>query len=303
MQKIIYPNFERQRVDVFLANTFKQYSRTYFQKLTESADNFVLVNGKNVLSSHKLKHGDIIELEFSEEKTAENISPQNIDLDIVYEDEDIIVINKRAGIVVHPSYGHPDGTMLNALAAHSKGKWRPFLLHRLDKDTTGLIVFAKNDKAKTSISKQFQNRAVKKIYYTAAKGIIAENFGRIEAPLGRSPENRKIMSVNPTAKKMAVSEFKVLARKSGFTLLEVSIITGRTHQIRSHLKYINHPVVGDKEYGGPVVVEGKKYERQMLHCAFLGFTHPKTSKPLKFNAPCPEDMREIFGKLKPKEEK
>ncbi|MCL2798793.1 MAG: RluA family pseudouridine synthase [Endomicrobia bacterium] len=291
LEKIEYSKFERERVDSFLASYYKDYSRSYFQKL--ASKNKISVNDKPVLPSHKLKHGDIVEVGFEKEVKLD-IIPEKIKLDIIYEDDDIIIVNKRPGIVVHPSYGHPSGTLLNALTAHSKGKYNPYLVHRLDKDTSGIIIFAKNEKAKISISKQLQNRAVKKIYYAAVKGTIVENKGRIEAPLGRSQENRKLMSVNPLAKKMAISEFKVIARKEDFTLVEVRIITGRTHQIRSHMKYINHPVVGDKQYGGPETINGKTYERQMLHAYSVTFTHPKTSKAVQFTAPLPEDMKEIF---------
>ncbi|MDR2860674.1 MAG: RluA family pseudouridine synthase [Elusimicrobiota bacterium] len=294
MQKIEYEKFERERIDVFLASVYKEYSRSYFQKLIENGNGQVLLNDKEVLPSHRLKHNDIVEIEFPNEKDDKTIKAEKIKIDIIYEDSDIIVVNKAAGIVVHPAYGHASGTLLNALVWYSKKKFIPYLVHRLDKDTSGLIIFAKNEKSKISISKQFQNRAVKKFYYAAVKGTIVENRGRIEAPLGRSPENRKIMSVNPLATKMAVSEFKVIARKADFTLVEVRIITGRTHQIRSHMKYINHPVIGDKEYGGPQMIGDKTYSRQMLHSHRIIFTHPKTSKQLDFTAPLPEDMKEIF---------
>jgi len=293
MQKIEYEKFERERVDSFLAERFKEYSRSYFQKLLE-AGQYVLVNGKPVLASFKLKRGDTVAVEFAKERQVSEIAPEKIKLDIIYEDDDIIIVNKQPGIVVHPSYGHETGTLLNALTAHAKGRFVPYLVHRLDKDTSGLIIFAKNEKSKISISKQLQNRAVKKIYLAAVKGTIVENKGRIEAPLGRSPQNRKLMTVNPLAKKMAITEFKVIARKDGFTLVEVHIITGRTHQIRSHMKYINHPVIGDKQYGGPAVIDGKTYDRQMLHAYNITFTHPRTCKTVEFTAPLPEDMREIF---------
>jgi 23S rRNA pseudouridine1911/1915/1917 synthase len=296
MEKLTFDRNERERVDSFLASFYKEYSRAYFQKLIDkkARGGAVLVNDKEVSSSYKLKNGDIVSVEFADENPTLEIKPQNIDLNIVYEDADIIVVNKPPDIVVHPSYGHPDGTLLNALLGYAAGRFTPFLVHRLDKDTSGLIIFAKNEKSKISLSKQFQNRAVKKIYYAAVKGNIFEKKGRIEAPLGRSPDNRKIMSVSSIAKKHAISEFKVLARKAEMTLLEVRIITGRTHQIRSHLKFINHPVIGDKQYGGPETVEGKVFGRQMLHSAFIAFTHPKTSKPVEFSAPLPKDMKDIF---------
>ena len=289
-EKIIYDKFEQTRLDVFLAAAYKNYSRSYFQKLARTG---ILVNGKNVLPSHKLKRGDEIVFEFQKEEPLSQIKPENIKLDIIYEDDDIIAVNKQAGIVVHPSYGHPTGTLLNALVAYAQGNFVPFLVHRLDKDTSGLIIFAKNERAKISISKQLQNRTVKKIYYAAVKGIVTENKGRIEAPLGRSPQNRKIMTVNPTAKKMAITEFKTVKRTHDYTLLEIRIITGRTHQIRSHMKYINHPVIGDTQYGGPETIDGKTYARQMLHAYSVTFTHPKTCKEVQFTAPLPEDMEQI----------
>ncbi|GHT41627.1 pseudouridine synthase [Endomicrobiia bacterium] len=290
-EKIIYKKFERERVDLYLGSIYKDYSRSYFQKLTDKKK--VFVNGRGVLSSYKLKHSDTIVFEFEKEAKL-SIKPEKIKLNIVYEDDDIVIVNKQSGIVVHPSYGHPSGTLLNALMAHSKGKYNPYLVHRLDKDTSGLIIFAKNEKSKISISKQLHKRAVRKMYYAAVKGTIVEHKGRIEAPLGRSPQNRKLMSVNPLAKKMAVTDFNVIARKDGYTLVEVRIITGRTHQIRSHMQYINHPIIGDQQYSGPKVIDGKCYERQMLHAHKLTLTHPKTSKTINFTAELPCDMKEIF---------
>jgi 23S rRNA pseudouridine1911/1915/1917 synthase len=293
-EKVKYEKFERERVDSYLASIYQEYSRSYFQKLTDKQK--IFVNDKPVFASHKLKRGDVISFEFEKEEKL-RIKPEKIKLDIIYEDDDIILVNKQPGIVVHPSYGHPSGTLLNALMAHSKGNYNPYLVHRLDKDTSGLIIFAKNEKSKISISKQLQKRAVKKIYLAAVKGTIVENKGRIEAPLGRSSQNRKLMSVNPLAKKMAISEFKVLARRDGYTLVEVRIITGRTHQIRSHMKYINHPLVGDQQYGGSEVsIDGKKYSRQMLHAYHVTFTHPRTSKTVEFKAELQNDMKEIFKK-------
>ncbi|MDR0822482.1 MAG: RluA family pseudouridine synthase [Endomicrobium sp.] len=292
MQELKYSQFEKQRLDIFLSQTFPDYSRSYFQNLI-SGGLSVLVNNKPSSSNYKLKRADIVQIEFPKE-TPSILKAEKIPLDIIYEDADIIVINKQAGLVVHPSYGHPDGTLLNGIIGYAKGKFSPFMVHRLDKDTSGLIIFAKNEKSKISISKQFANRAVKKLYYAAVKGTITENEGRIEAPIGRSPENRKLMLVNPTATKMAISEFKVISRKDGYTLIEVHIITGRTHQIRSHMRYINHPVIGDTEYGGPDRIDNKIIKRQMLHSHQITLTHPKTCKSIKFEAPLPKDIKELF---------
>jgi 23S rRNA pseudouridine1911/1915/1917 synthase len=291
-KKIMYEKFERERADSYLASIYKDYSRSYFQKLMGRQR--VFVNDKITLASHKLKHGDIITVEF-EKKEKFHIKSEKIKIDIIYEDDDIVVVNKQSGIVVHPSYGHPSGTLLNALMGHSVGKYNPYLVHRLDKDTSGVIVFAKNEKAKISISKQLQERVIKKIYFAAVKGIIAETKGIIKAPLGRSPQNRKLISVNPLAKKTAITEFKVIERKDDYTLLKVIIITGRTHQIRSHMKYINHPIMGDKQYGGSKIIGVKRCERQMLHAYNITFKHPSTSKIVKFTAQLPNDMKEIFS--------
>ena len=292
-EKIIYKNSRKERTDSFLASAFKDYSRSYFQKL--AGEKKIFVNGKAVLPSYRLKEGDEIGFEFEKEKPA-GISAENISLDIIYEDGDLIIVNKPSGIVVHPSYGHPSGTLLNALMYYAKGAYNPYMVHRLDKDTSGIIIFAKNEKAKISLSKQLQKRTVKKIYYAALKGTVIENKARIEAPLGRSKENRKIMSVNPSAKKMAVTEFKVIERKGDFTLAEIRIITGRTHQIRSHMKYINHPVIGDVQYGGPEKAGGKEFKRQMLHAYSISFTHPSICKNVEFKAELPQDMKDIFKK-------
>ncbi|OEG70724.1 hypothetical protein ATZ36_17275 [Candidatus Endomicrobiellum trichonymphae] len=294
-EKIIYEKFERERADSYLASIYKDYSRSYFQKLMDRQR--VFVNDKIIPASRKLKRGDIITVEFEKEEKL-HIKPEKIKIDIIYEDDDIVVVNKQSGIVVHPSYGHPSGTLLNALMGHSAGKYNTYLVHRLDKDTSGVIIFAKNEKAKISISKQFQKRVVKKIYYAAVKGIIAENRGIIKAPLGRSPQNRKIISVNPLAKKTAITEFKVIERKGDYTLLKVRIITGRTHQIRSHMKYIKHPVIGDRQYGGPEIIGVKRCERQMLHAYNITFIHPSTLKTVKFTAQLPNDMKEIVNSAK-----
>ena len=226
------------------------------------------------------------------------MEPENIPLNIIYEDNDIIVINKQSNLVVHPSFGHKTGTLLNALLYHFKGKYNPFMVHRLDKDTTGAIIFAKNEKSKVSLSKQFQKRTIHKTYITAVMGTVFEEKGRIEAPLGRSLQNRKIIEVGPLAKKQAITEFKVLSRNRDISLLEVHIITGRTHQIRSHMKYIGHPVLGDVSYGGSDHLKDIKFARQMLHSYRVKFTHPTTSKQIEIVASLPNDMKDLFKNIK-----
>jgi len=291
MEEIIYRDNKQDRIDCFMNKQCPGYSRTYFKNLIKSGKLFV--NGKDVSPNYKLKISDKITY-CLQDKPSFSMEPEDIPLDIVYEDDDIIVINKQAGIVVHQSYGHEAGTLLNALIYHLKNK-SPFMVHRLDKDTTGAIIFAKNQKAKVSLSKQFQKRTIHKIYVTAVCGIIQEDKGRIEAPLGRSQKNRKIIEVGPLAKKMAITEFKVLARTNGITLLAVRIITGRTHQIRSHMKYIGHPVLGDAAYGGSQCLNGVVFNRQMLHSYKIKFSHPCSGKTLELIAEIPNDMKNLFS--------
>lgn len=290
MEKIIIENSLSERLDCYLNNLHKDYSRTYFQNMIK--DGKVLVNSKKVHPSYKAKKDDVIEYEI-EETAPITLKAEKIPLDIIYEDDDIIVINKQADLVVHPSYGHETGTLLNALLYHFKNKISPFMVHRLDKDTTGAIIFAKNEKSKVSLSKQFQKRTINKTYIAAVTGAVLEDNGRIEAPLGRSLANRKIIEVGPLAKKMAITEFKVLSRNRDMSLLQVHIITGRTHQIRSHMKYIGHPVLGDIAYGGSDHIGDMKFTRQMLHSYRIIFTHPVTSKQMGLVAPLPKDMKKI----------
>ena len=293
--KFVCEKDTNERLDCFMNNLHKEYSRTYFQNMIK--DGKLLVNGKKVNPSYKVKQNDNIEYNIEDESPI-SLKPENIPLNIIYEDDDIIVINKQADLVVHPSFGHETGTLLNALLYHFKGKCSPFMVHRLDKDTTGAIIFAKNERAKVSLSKQFQKRTIHKTYVTAVTGTVVEEQGRIEAPLGRSMQNRKIIEVGPLAKKMAITEFKVLSRSRDVSLLEVHIITGRTHQIRSHMKYIGHPVLGDVDYGGSDHLKDIKFTRQMLHSYRVRFTHPVTSKEMEFVASLPEDMKSLFKNIK-----
>jgi len=293
MEEIIYNDDKHERIDCFMNKYCSDYSRTYFQKLIK--DGSLLVNGKNVSANYKLKKFDKITYSL-QNKPSFSMKPEKIALSIIYEDEDIIVINKQADIVVHQSFGHETGTLLNALMYHLKNN-TPFMVHRLDKDTTGAIIFAKNQKAKVSLSKQFQKRTVYKTYITAVCGTIREERGRIEAPLGRSQKNRKIIEVGPLAKKQAITEFKVLARTGGITLLSVRIITGRTHQIRSHMKYIGHPVLGDAAYGGSQSLNGITFNRQMLHSYKIQFSHPSTGKTMNLIAEIPDDMKKLFSSV------
>lgn len=279
-----------ERLDIYLARKFRQYSRGYFQRLIKSG--IVRVNEKKVAAHYLVKPGDKIEIDSVPEPAAP--AAEKIPLDIIYEDNDIIVVNKPAGIVVHPACGHPSGTLLNALEGHFNGKFRAFLVHRLDKDTSGIIVAAKNERAKNSLVKQFQKRAVKKVYIAVVSGKIVEKKGRIEAPLGRSPEDRRKIVVGPLSKKMSVTEFNLVDSGDKFSLVEVHPITGRTHQIRSHMAFIKHPVIGDAVYGGADIIGKHKIQRQMLHSYSLTFLHPRSGKTVRFNAKPPADIMDFW---------
>ncbi len=279
-----------ERLDKYVAGAVPSYSRGYFQKLIKSGK--VTVNGGVSTVHYSPKCGDEINIDL--EETISTVAPQDIDLEIIYEDADIVVVNKAPGMVVHPACGHWDGTLLNALYGRAKGSYTPFLVHRLDKDTSGIIVAAKNERAKKSLVKQFQNRTIKKVYITVVKGCVSEVKGRIEAPLGRSPNDRQKIVVGPLAKKDGITEFKVIVRTKEYSVLEVYPLTGRTHQIRSHMVYIGHPVLGDKVYGGLDQVGDHTFTRQMLHARRISLTHPDTGKRVVFEAPVPKDMQAIL---------
>lgn len=289
---------ENIRVDKLLSERFPDLSRANIQRLIEQGK--ITLNGGKLRPSYKGKIGDIIQIEDEEPKEIE-LKPENIPLDVLYEDNDIIVINKAKGMVVHPGNGNPDGTLVNAILAKCKdslsgigGEIRPGIVHRLDKDTSGVIIVAKNDKAHMELSRQIQAREVKKIYWALVRGIIKENEATINMPIGRSTKDRKKMAVRKDGKE-AITHFKVLKRWGAYTLLEVHIETGRTHQIRVHLSQIGYPVVGDAVYSNgknPFGVEG-----QMLHAKSIEFMHPTKKEKLKIEAPLPEYFVEVLNKL------
>ena len=290
-----------QRIDKYIAEK-QELSRVTVQRLIEEGN--ILVNGKKAKPSYAVQVGDEVIIQMPEAKETD-LKPQDIPLDIIYEDNDIIVVNKAKGMVVHPAVGNPDGTLVNAIMAHCKGnlsgiggELRPGIVHRLDKDTSGLLIIAKNDKAHLRISEQIQNRQVKKTYLALVKGIVPENEATIKMPIGRSTKDRKKMAVTPKGKE-AITHFKVLERFEKYTYLEVNIETGRTHQIRVHMAEIGHPVVGDMVYSN-----GKNefnIEGQMLHAYRLEFKHPITEKEMCLEASLPEYFKNILLKLKEKE--
>lgn len=297
-QFIVEQECAKLRLDKAIAAKYTDLSRTNIQRLIE--EDKVLVNGSKAKASYKVEIGDKIQIEEIKAKEI-SLEPQDIPLDIVYEDNDIIVVNKQKGLVVHPANGNPDGTLVNAIMAICKeslsgigGEIRPGIVHRLDKDTSGLIIIAKNDKAHINLSEQIKAREVKKTYIALVRGVIVENEATINMPIGRSTKDRKKMTVSKKGKS-AITHFKVIKRYNQYTLLEIRIETGRTHQIRVHMAEIGHPVVGDMVYSNgknPFGVTG-----QMLHAAKLTFKHPITNKELNLEAPLPEYFVNVLKKL------
>lgn len=293
---------EKIRLDAYISKEIEDLSRSMIQKLLE--EDKINVNGKIEKPSYKVQEGDIIEVTIEEPKEVK-IEAQDIPLDIIYEDNDILVVNKQKGLVVHPANGNPDGTLVNAIMAHCKdslsgigGELRPGIVHRLDKDTSGLLIIAKNDKAHIQVSEQIKNREVKKTYIALVRGTIAEDEATINMPIGRSTKDRKKMAVTKNGKE-AVTHFKVLNRyatnKGSYTLLEIKIDTGRTHQIRVHMAEIGHPVIGDSVYSNGKNEFG--VEGQCLHAKRLEFVHPITGKEMKLEAPLPKYFQNIIAQL------
>lgn len=299
---------EAERLDKYISKQKVEISRAMIQKLIE--DNQILVNDKPQKASYKVQAGDEIIINIPEVKETD-LKSQDIPLDVIYEDDDILVVNKPKGMVVHPAVGNPDGTLVNAVMAHCKGKlsgiggeFRPGIVHRLDKDTSGLIIVAKNDKAHINLSEQIQNREVKKVYLALVRGVIPENEATINMPIARSTKDRKKMAVDKKGK-VAITHFKVLERFEKYTYLEVAIETGCPISAICTLIWcvlpvsmaeIGHPVVGDYTYSN-----GKNefnIQGQMLHAKSLEFKHPITGKQMHLEAPLPEYFTEILNRLK-----
>ena len=297
MEKLV-ADLENMRLDAYIAIKKENISRTNIQRLIEEGS--ILVNGQKKKISYKVQIGDSIEINIPEAKETD-IKAEDIPLEVVYEDSDIIVVNKPKGMVVHPANGNPDGTLVNAIMNICKGSLsgiggeiRPGIVHRLDKDTSGLLIVAKNDLAHINMSTQIKNREVKKIYIALVKGNINENEATINMPIGRSTKDRKKMAVRKEGKE-AVTHFKVLKRYGDYTLLKIKIDTGRTHQIRVHMAEIGHPVVGDMVYS-----KGKNefgVEGQMLHATSLDFKHPITGKEMHLEADLPEYFKNVLNEL------
>ena len=283
------------RIDKVLTTLEPEITRSQLKNLIN--DGHVTVNGQAVKPKYKVRAGDKILLVKPEPQSLE-LTPENIPLDIVYEDDDVIVVNKPQGMVVHPAPGHPDHTLVNALLYHSplstiNGTFRPGIVHRIDKDTSGLLMIAKNDLAHQSLAEQLRNKTNKREYLALVYGQIKEDEGTIDAPLGRNPQDRKKQAVVKGGRH-AVTHFKMIKRYDNFTLVKCILETGRTHQIRVHMKYIGHPLVGDPLYG-PRKVIGKN--GQFLHAALLGFKHPRTGEEMVFEDPLPENFQKMLDKL------
>ena len=283
------------RIDKVLGHFLSDVSRSQLQKWIE--DGHVTVNGQSVKTKYKLQVGDMVRI-IPEEPQTIDLEPENIPLDIVYEDDDVIVVNKPAGMVVHPAPGHPGHTLVNALLYHSplstiNGEFRPGIVHRIDKDTSGLLMVAKNDLAHRSLAAQLKSKTNKREYVALVHGVIKEKQGTIDAPLGRSKKDRKKQAVVLDGRH-AVTHFKVLKRYQHYTLVKCRLETGRTHQIRVHMAYIGHPLAGDPLYGPRKTLAGPG---QYLHAGLLGFQHPRSGQEMTFTAPLPDYFTKMLEHL------
>lgn len=296
---IVDASSAKERIDKYVKEQLDEdVSRSQIQLWIESGS--IQVNDIQVKANYKTAEGDRVTL-FVPEPEAVEITPENIPLDIYYEDGDVIVVNKKRGMVVHPAPGHASGTLVNALMFHCtdlsgiNGELRPGIVHRIDKDTSGLIMAAKNDKAHASLAAQLKAHSVTRKYFALVHGNVSHDQGTVDAPIGRDPHDRKMYTVIERNSKHAVTHFHVVERFGDYTLLELKLETGRTHQIRVHMKFIGHPLVGDPLYGRS---KGIKMEGQALHAAVLGFEHPEDGRYLEFSAPIPADMEDVLQALR-----
>ncbi|MGI6621745.1 MAG: RluA family pseudouridine synthase [Acetivibrionales bacterium] len=297
---IIDPTDEGKRLDTFVASKIESLTRSYIQKLIE--EGLITIDGVSAKSGTRTRSGMVVEVKIPEPKPL-TVDAQNIPLDIIFEDDSIIVINKPKNLVVHPAAGNWEGTLVNALLYHCRdslsdinGVRRPGIVHRIDKDTTGLLVIAKSNEAHLSLSEQLKKHQIQRIYETIVDGRIEKDSGKISAPIGRHPINRKKMSVNVKNGKPAVTHFKVLERFKSHTYIQCELETGRTHQIRVHMSYIGHPITGDEVYG-------KKFnladtDGQALHARFLKLKHPVSNEDMVFEAPLPDYFTALINRLR-----
>lgn len=290
---------QQMRLDKYLAEQFPEQTRSYLQKLIKEGQ--VLVNGKAVKSGYQLSFGDEVSVDIPEPKELD-VEPQEMDLDIVYEDDDVILINKPKGMVVHPAPGHTTDTLVNGLLHYCEGHLsgingvaRPGIVHRIDRDTTGILIVCKNDMSHNSIAAQLKEHSITRRYRALVHGNLKSDKGTVEGPIGRHPVDRKKMAINERNGKPAVTHYEVLERFGNYTYIECVLETGRTHQIRVHMASIGHPLVGDEVYGPakcPFKLQG-----QCLHAMVLGFVHPRTGEYMEFSAELPEYFQELLKKL------
>ncbi len=284
------------RIDRCIADMYEDMSRSYIQKLVK--DGLVCVNGKAVKSSYKVSEGDMVSFR-APDAVLPDIEAEDIPLDILYEDDDVLVVNKPKGMVVHPAPGHYTGTLVNAIMYHCRdnlsginGVLRPGIVHRIDMDTTGSLLVCKNDRAHMSIAAQLKDHSIHRVYTAIAHGVMKDDTGRVEAPIGRSPRDRKKMAVNAPNGKDAITNYRVIKRFDKYTMVECALETGRTHQIRVHLSSIGHPIAGDPLYCS--LKPPCKLQGQALHAGLIGFIHPTTGEYMEFNAPLPEYFEKLI---------
>lgn len=296
--RIEVENLEKnERIDKYLSSKLDDsFSRAKIQKLID--EELILVNDKVIKSSYKVSNGDVILITDKEEDMS--VKPEKMDIDIVYEDDDVMVIDKKSGVVVHPAPGNYSGTLVNGLMylskdlSHVNGEFRPGIVHRIDKDTSGLLIVAKNDKAHRILAEELKEKKIKRKYIALVSGVINHDVGEIDAPIGRDPSDRKKMCVTSTNSKDAITHFRVLERYKNASLIECELETGRTHQIRVHMKYIDHPVINDPVYGKSNHGEFG----QLLHAKEITFTHPTTKEVMTFSCEVPEEFNKILEEYK-----
>ncbi|WP_312653568.1 RluA family pseudouridine synthase [Aminipila sp.] len=301
LEIIIDKKLEGTRIDMALSLAYEEKSRNFFQKLLEAGA--IEVNGQvSDSKKYKVKSGDVLQVLIPEPKLL-TVEPENVPLEIVYEDEDLLVVNKQKGMVVHPANGNESGTLVNAIMYHCgdslssiNGVIRPGIVHRIDKDTSGLLMIAKNDKAHNCLAEQLAEHSITRAYRAIVYNNFTEDEGTVNKPIGRDPKDRMKQAVTNMNSKRAVTHYKVLERFGSFTLIEARLETGRTHQIRVHMAYIKHPLLGDMVYGPKKKVLG--VDTQMLHAKILGFKHPSTGEYMEFESPLPEEFETVLKKLR-----
>ena len=296
-----FPDIPSERIDKYICEQITDLSRSYIQQLIKSSS--VFVNGKPCKANYKCKISDQIDIIYEDAKELE-VTPENIPLDIIYEDQSIIIVNKPKNMVVHPAAGHSNGTLVNALLYHCKdslssinGVVRPGIVHRIDQNTTGILVVCKNDNAHKSLAEQLKEHSITRKYHAICYGVIKDAVGTIDAPIGRHPVDRKKMAINYKNGREAVTHYRVIKTlKNGYSYIECTLETGRTHQIRVHMASIGHPILGDDVYG-PKNSKIKNLTGQTLHAKTLGFIHPDTNKYVEFDSELPDYFKQLLIKL------